>query len=241
MAMTVLVCDSVPVVRDGLTSLLSEAPDVTRVSATGNAVECLVMARKLKPDVLITDLSPEGMDGIDFVHRVIRENAQERDGRPGVVVFASDMTDRVIEKLLRAGAITLLEKETGREMLLTAVRAAARGEVMLAPHVTGRLVRWFRSREFGPDRAPDPQVESLTPVSGRSSCSWGGAADRGDRRETRHRLGDRPYPHLPATAQAQRPGPRSARLLRPQRRLALRTRFVGSLGSLGGLSPLRSR
>ncbi|MFF6987087.1 LuxR C-terminal-related transcriptional regulator [Streptomyces sp. NPDC010273] len=163
MAMTVLVCDSVPVVRDGLTSLLSEAPDVTRVSATGNAVECLVMTRKLKPDVLITDLSPEGMDGIDFVHRVIRENAQERDGRPGVVVFASDMTDRVIEKLLRAGAITLLEKETGREMLLTAVRAAARGEVMLAPHVTGRLVRWFRSREFGPDRAPDPQVESLTP------------------------------------------------------------------------------
>ncbi|MEV6511196.1 response regulator transcription factor [Streptomyces sp. NPDC051642] len=116
MAMTVLVCDSVPVVRDGLKSLLSEAPDVTRVSATGNAVECLAMTRKSKPDVLITDLSPEGMDGIDFVHRVIRENAQKRDGRPGAVVFASDMTDRVIETLLRAGAITLLEKETGREM-----------------------------------------------------------------------------------------------------------------------------
>lgn len=121
------------------------------------------MVRKLQPDVLITDLNPAGMDGIDFVHRVIKENTQERDRSTGIVVFTSEMTDRTIETLLRAGTMTLLEKETGREQLLTAVRAAARGEVMLAPQVTGKLVSWFRNQEFGPDPVLDPQVESLTP------------------------------------------------------------------------------
>ncbi|MFD8817105.1 response regulator [Streptomyces sp. NPDC059627] len=161
--MKVLVCDSVPVVRDGLKVLLSSAPDVASVSTTGNAVECLVMARSLRPDVLIADLNPEGMDGIDFVHRVIRESMQERGERPRVVVFTSELTDRIIETMLRAGVIALLEKETGREQLLTAVRAAARGEVMLAPKVTGKLVCWFRSQGFGPAPRLDPQVESLTP------------------------------------------------------------------------------
>jgi DNA-binding NarL/FixJ family response regulator len=159
--MRVLVCDSVPVVRDGLKALLESVTDVTNVAVTGSAVEGLIMARRSGPDVVITDLHPDGMDGLEFIRRLLHEDSREEQAK--VVVFTSDITDRTVETLLRAGVRTLIEKETRPEQLLTAVRAAARGEVTLAPSVTGRLVGWFRSQDFGPDPEPDPQVASLTP------------------------------------------------------------------------------
>ncbi|WP_329454055.1 response regulator transcription factor [Streptomyces sp. NBC_01497] len=159
--MRVLVCDSVPVVRDGLKTLFESVADVTDVAVTGSAVEGLIMARRTDPDVVITDLHPDGMDGMEFIHRLLHEDSREAQSK--IVVFTSDITDRTVETLLKAGVRTLIEKETRPEQVLMAVRAAARGEVTLAPSVTGRLVGWFRSQDFGPDPEPDPQVESLTP------------------------------------------------------------------------------
>ncbi|WP_169316648.1 response regulator [Actinacidiphila oryziradicis] len=159
MKIQVLVCDSVPVVRDGLRSALVSAADMACVAATGSAVEGLMVARELSPDVVITDLNLKGMDGISFVRKLALNETKEN---PGVVVFTNEMTDLAIRELLRLGVYGLLEKETGKEKLLASIRAAARGELMLAPNVIHRVVGWLKDYDFNQKPEPDPQVKSLT-------------------------------------------------------------------------------
>lgn len=159
MMIQVLVCDSVPVVRDGLRSALVSAADMVCVAATGCAVEGLAVARQLSPDVVITDLSLSGMDGITFVRELA---LNETEKNPGVVVFANETTDLAIRELLRLGVYGLLEKEAGKEQLLASIRAAARGELMLAPHVIHLVVGWLKDYDFDQKPEPDPQVTSLT-------------------------------------------------------------------------------
>ncbi|MEV0681804.1 response regulator transcription factor [Actinosynnema sp. NPDC050436] len=155
-----MICDQLPIVRDGLSTLLSSSPDITVVDSTSSGVQALVLARTRRPDVVITGLVLDGMSGLELIRRLTKEFA---DSGPRVVAFATRDTDEVVRSVLGAGANGLLLTDATREEITVAVRAAARGQTMLAPLVAQRLVDWF-NRGGGQSEEPlRTVVTELTP------------------------------------------------------------------------------
>jgi DNA-binding NarL/FixJ family response regulator len=135
----VLLVDDHPVVRAGVRSLLDGEPDVRVVAEAASADEAVTATRAHRPDVVLMDLRMPGGDGVSAIERVMREHPAVR-----VVVLTTYDTDADILRAVEAGAAGYLLKDASRADLLQAVRAAARGETVLAPAVAGRLVRRMR-------------------------------------------------------------------------------------------------
>jgi DNA-binding NarL/FixJ family response regulator len=130
-----LLVDDHPVVRVGLRGMLEAADDLEVVGEAGSGDEALVLATSLRPDVVLMDLRmPGGMDGADATGRIV-------DRLPGtrVLVLTTYDTDADILRAVEAGATGYLLKDTPIATLIDAVRAAARGETVLAPPVLARL------------------------------------------------------------------------------------------------------
>jgi DNA-binding NarL/FixJ family response regulator len=159
MAVRVLICDELPVVRDGLRTLLESVPDIDVVETTGNGMEAIMLSRSLRPDVVVTDLKLGGMPGLEMIRRLCKEDL---DPRVRVVVFAMSDTDETMSDVLHAGASGLLGKDASLADLVSAIRLAARGQTMLAPVVAQRLVNWFRDRRSPSEVVLEPMVSSLT-------------------------------------------------------------------------------
>jgi DNA-binding NarL/FixJ family response regulator len=159
MAVRVLICDELPVVRDGLRTLLESVPDIEVVETTGNGMEAIMLSRSLRPDVIVTDLKLEGISGLEMIRRLTKEDLQPP---PRIVVFAMSDTDETMSDVLHAGASGLLGKDTSLTDLISAIRLAARGQTMLAPVVAQRLVNWFRDQRSPSEMVLEPMVSSLT-------------------------------------------------------------------------------
>ncbi len=159
MAVRVLICDELPVVRDGLRTLLDSVPDIEVIETTGNGMEAIMLSRSLRPDVVVTDLKLEGMPGLEMIRRLSKE---ELEPPLRVVVFAMSDTDETMSDVLHAGASGLLGKDASLADLISAIRLAARGQTMLAPVVAQRLVNWFRDRRSPSEVVLEPMVSSLT-------------------------------------------------------------------------------
>lgn len=160
MPVRVLVCDEVPVVRDGIRSLLDCAGGIEVVNTTGNGMEAIVLSRSLRPDVVVTDLKLEGMPGLEMIRRLRKEDL---DPLPNVVVFALGDDDQTMSEVLHAGASGLLGKDASPEDLIAAIRLAARGQTTLAPALAKRLVNWFCERRSPAEVLMQPLMSSLTP------------------------------------------------------------------------------
>ena len=137
---TVLLVDDHPVVREGLRGMLDAEPDLQVVGQAGSGAEAIALAAALQPDVTMMDLRMPGMDGVEVTERIL---AQRRDAK--VVVVTTYETDADILRAVEAGAAGYLLKDATRTELADAVRAAARGETVLAPSVATRLVRRVRT------------------------------------------------------------------------------------------------
>jgi DNA-binding NarL/FixJ family response regulator len=159
MAVRVLICDELPVVRDGLRTLLESVPDIEVVETTGNGMEAIMLSRSLRPDVIVTDLKLEGISGLEMIRRLTKEDLEPP---PRIVVFAMSDTDETMSDVLHAGASGLLGKDTSLTDLISAIRLAARGQTMLAPVVAQRLVNWFRDQRSPSEMVLEPMVSSLT-------------------------------------------------------------------------------
>jgi DNA-binding NarL/FixJ family response regulator len=160
MAIRVLICDEVPVVRHALRTLLDSATDIEVIETTGSGMDAIILTRRLRPDVVVTDLRLDGMSGLEMIRRLREE---ELDPRPSVVVFAISDTDDVMSDVLHAGASGILGKDASPADLVSAVRMAARGQTMLAPAIAERLVSWFRERRGLTEVLVQPLAASLTP------------------------------------------------------------------------------
>ncbi|GAA1370715.1 response regulator [Catellatospora chokoriensis] len=136
---TVLLVDDHPVVRDGLRGMLNAEPDIDVVGEAGSGAEAVVMARSLRPAVVLMDLRMPGGDGATATGQIL---AELRDTH--VVVLTTYDTDADILRAVEAGAAGYLLKDATRAELTAAVRAASRGETVLAPSVAGRLIRQVR-------------------------------------------------------------------------------------------------
>jgi DNA-binding NarL/FixJ family response regulator len=159
-SLRVVICHELPIVRDGLSATLNLEDDIEVVGSTDSGIHAVLLARSLLPDVIVTGLTLHGFPGIELIKRIRQEKLSTQ---PKVVVFAMSHSDQMITDVLRAGADGLLVKEATAEELGTAIRAAARGQIMLAPLVANRLVNWFRRQEGRQDEQLRPVLAALTP------------------------------------------------------------------------------
>lgn len=143
----VLVVDDHPVVRSGLVGMLTAEPDLVVVGEAGDGHEGVRLARELRPDVVLMDLRMPVLDGVGATSEILagpRSPGEARPARPRVVVLTTYETDTDILRAVEAGATGYLLKDTPRDVLVAGIRAAARGETVLAPTVATRLVTSVR-------------------------------------------------------------------------------------------------
>lgn len=149
----VLVVDDHPVVRDGLVGMLAGQPDMTVVGQAANGRDALLQVQHHDPDVVLMDLRMPEMDGVDTIHEL-----QRRGHRAKVLVLTTYDRDDDIVPAIEAGATGYLLKDTPRDDLFRAVRAADRGEPALTPSVASRLLGRVRER---PQTLSPREVEVL--------------------------------------------------------------------------------
>ncbi|MER7080471.1 two component transcriptional regulator, LuxR family [Saccharopolyspora kobensis] len=130
-----VVVDDHPVVRDGLRAMLGTQPDFEVVGEAAGGAEALAVVAAVKPDVVLTDLRMPDPSGAELI-RLLRERA----ATARVLVLTTHDTDSDVLPAIAAGAIGYLLKDTPREELFRAVRAAVRDESVLSPPVAARLL-----------------------------------------------------------------------------------------------------
>jgi DNA-binding NarL/FixJ family response regulator len=136
---TVMIVDDHPIVRAGIIGVLSGEEDLRVVGEASSADEAVIAARALQPDVVLMDLRMPGGDGVVATAGVLTAAPKAR-----VVVLTTYESDADILRAVEAGAAGYLLKDVARADLVTAIRAAARGETVLAPSVATRLVDRMR-------------------------------------------------------------------------------------------------
>jgi two-component system response regulator DevR len=143
----VLLVDDHEVVRLGLMTLINEQDDMVVVGEAGSATDALSAAERLRPDVVLMDIRLPGEGGIEAT-RLLTERLPETR----VVMLTSYVDDELLVRSIRAGAAGYVLKQVGTDELLRAVRAAARGEAVLDPATTSRLLARVRQTEDKEDR-----------------------------------------------------------------------------------------
>jgi len=149
----VLVVDDHPVVRGGLVGWLDAQPDLDVVGEAGDGLAALAAVAEHLPDVVLMDLRMPRMDGVEATGRISAAHPGVR-----VLVLTTYDTDADIVRAVEAGATGYLLKDTPLPQLADAVRAAARGETVLAPPVAARLVSRLRAPAVEAPTARELQV-----------------------------------------------------------------------------------
>ncbi|WP_410598871.1 response regulator [Amycolatopsis sp. lyj-90] len=140
-----LIADDHPVVRDGLSSMFARDPGFDVVGEATDGAEAVRLAENLRPDVILMDLRMPGTDGVTAIGELA-----ERGNPARVLVLTTYDADTHVLPAIEAGATGYLLKDAPRDELLRAVRAAARGEAVLAPSVAATLMDRMRTPAPGP-------------------------------------------------------------------------------------------
>ncbi len=154
----VLIVDDHPVVRDGLRGMFAGAADFVVLGEAANGAEALELAQTLQPDVILMDLRMPGMDGAAAIAKLA-----EYDMAVRVLVLTTYDSDSDILPAIAAGATGYLLKDVPRAELFRAVRAAHRGESVLAPSVANRLMHQLRTPIQ--DTLSEREIEVLTLIA----------------------------------------------------------------------------
>jgi len=142
-AISVLIVDDHPVVRQGLRALLDVQDDIVVAGEAGDGPTAVSLAASLRPDIVLLDLKLPGMDGI-AVLEPLRATGMR------VLVLTSATEPAMAARAVRAGAAGVLYKDIDPDALVRAIRSVRDGNVLLAPEALGSLVR-------------DSRVDALTP------------------------------------------------------------------------------
>ncbi|GGM67275.1 DNA-binding response regulator [Longimycelium tulufanense] len=156
MTIRVLIADDQEMVRVGFRMILESQPDIEVVADVPDGVSAVQRARELRPDVCLVDIRMPGLDGLEVTRRLAGPGVA--DPLKVVVVTTFDL-DEYVHTALTNGASGFLLKDAGPTLLVEAVRAAVRGDALVSPQITVRLLRHFARP--GPVRAQAPN-EPLT-------------------------------------------------------------------------------
>ena len=154
----VAVVDDQALVRLGLRVLIETEDDMELIGEAADGREAVELVRRTRPDVVLMDVRMPLMDGIEALREIV---ADPRLADTRVVMLTTFELDEYLFEALRAGASGFLIKDTEPVDLLRAIRVAARGESLLSPTVTRRLISEFAARP-SPRWAPHPNLRSLT-------------------------------------------------------------------------------
>ncbi len=138
----ILLVDDHAIVRLGLMTLLNDQPDMEVVGEASTAGEAVKAVERLHPHVALMDIRLPGEGGIEATRQIT-----ERFPATKVVILTSFADDELIVRAIRAGAAGYVLKQVGNEELIRAIQAAARGEALLDPSTTARLLARVREAE----------------------------------------------------------------------------------------------
>jgi DNA-binding NarL/FixJ family response regulator len=158
MSIGVLIADDEALVRSGFRMVLEAEDDIDVVGVAANGRQAIDGVRRLKPDVVLMDIRMPELDGIAATQEIA---GSEPEGSPRVLILTTFDLDEYVYDALGAGASGFLLKDAPPEQLTEAIRVVARGDALLAPAITRRLIEDFsRAR---PARGGPPGADELTP------------------------------------------------------------------------------
>jgi DNA-binding NarL/FixJ family response regulator len=176
----VLLADDQALVRAGFRALLDAQDDIEVVGEADNGEAALRMATDLVPDVVLMDIRMPRMDGLEATRRIVEDRHLDRTR---IVILTTFDVDEYVFEALRVGASGFLVKDTEPEVLLQGVRAVARGDALLSPGVTRRLIGAFSaSQATAFPSGSDPDRVLATVMFSDIVASTERAAQIGDRR-----------------------------------------------------------
>ena len=134
----ILIADDHPVVREGLSAMLSKEQDIQVVGEAENGAEAIDKAKELQPDIVLMDLRMPEVDGVEAMRQIGAVNPDIR-----FIVLTTYDNDEFIFKGIEAGARAYLLKDSPREELFKAIRAVYKGESLIQPAIAGRVLDRF--------------------------------------------------------------------------------------------------
>jgi DNA-binding NarL/FixJ family response regulator len=153
----ILLADDQALIRSGIRALLEAEDDIEVVAEATDGQQAVALAVEHRPDIALVDIQMPVIDGIEATRQIV---ADSRLDGVRVVILTNFGLDEYIFRALRAGAFGFLLKDTEPAELLQALHVVARGEALLSPAVTRRLISEFVARP--PDALAAAGMESLT-------------------------------------------------------------------------------
>jgi DNA-binding NarL/FixJ family response regulator len=153
-----LIADDQALVRAGFRMILEAEEDLEVVGEAVDGLDAVAQARELKPDVVLMDIRMPELDGIEATRRLL---AEAGDDPVRVLMLTTFDVNEYVYEALRAGASGFLLKDVPPEELAAGIRVVARGDALLAPSITRRLIQDFAAATPTPP-APPPGLDELT-------------------------------------------------------------------------------
>jgi DNA-binding NarL/FixJ family response regulator len=139
----IVMADDQALIRSGLRTILEREDDLEVVGEAADGEQAVRLATELRPDIVLMDIRMPGVDGLAAAERIL---AGDRESAPRVLVLTTFEIDDYVQTALRTGVTGFLLKDTEPPALVAAVRSAARGDAMLSPAVTRRLIEAYVQR-----------------------------------------------------------------------------------------------
>jgi DNA-binding NarL/FixJ family response regulator len=154
----VVLADDQPLVRAGFAMILRAEEDIAVVGEADDGASAVALAQSARPDVVLMDIRMPGTDGLEATRQISRDPDLSA---VRILVLTTFELDEYVFEALRNGASGFLVKHTEPGDLVRAVREVARGEALLSPSVTRRLIAEFTARPLRPTLTP-PTMGQLT-------------------------------------------------------------------------------
>lgn len=154
-SINLILADDHEIFRDGVSAMINKIPEINLVAEAANGEELVKLAKKLKPDVIITDIKMPLMDGIEAT-KILKTDL------PGVGIIALSMFNEedLIVDMLEAGANGYLLKNAHRDEIIAAVQAVHKGAPYYCRDTTNKLAHMIAKSKFNPNKKIDKPVFS---------------------------------------------------------------------------------
>ncbi len=156
----IMLVDDQAMVRAGFRMILESEDDFTVVGEAADGVEATEIVGRCRPDVILMDIRMPRMDGVEATARILSEHRSDGSD-PRILVLTTFDLDAYVYAVLRSGASGFLLKDAPAEQLIDAVRVVHRGDALLSPSVTRRLIEEV-TRRPDPALIPVPGLDDLT-------------------------------------------------------------------------------
>jgi DNA-binding NarL/FixJ family response regulator len=157
MSVKVLLADDQALVRSGFRMILEAREEIEVVGEAEDGFEAMEATRSLLPDVILMDIRMPNLDGVEATRRLVARGTDSR-----ILILTTFDLDEYVYEAIRAGASGFLLKDVRPQELVDAIHVIAKGDALLAPSITRRLLDRFAEQAPRDEAEPPPQLESLT-------------------------------------------------------------------------------